>query len=140
MCSRHHFHRKTILSKPIVGLCFFLPAYQLIMLYICTNIHDLISKRVFEMCRRHHFYYKKSKGHNSATIVVIVCFLHIVWRWFICVPSIMKISLTILKLQSGHDFHKKNIKRHNSENTKGGVTVVYSAYYLIETYICIRFQ
>ena len=35
----------------------------------------------------------------------------------------MEIFLTVLKVQSGHDFHSKNFKGHNSVKNVGGVTV-----------------
>ena len=36
----------------------------------------------------------------------------------------MKIFSTVLKLLSGHNFHKKNFKGHNSVTNVGGVSVL----------------
>ena len=36
----------------------------------------------------------------------------------------MKIFSTVLKLQNGHDFHRKKIKGHNSIKNVSGVTVL----------------
>ena len=37
----------------------------------------------------------------------------------------MKIFSTVLKLQSGHDFHRKISKGHNSVKNEGGVTILF---------------
>ena len=52
----------------------------------------------------------------------------------------MKIFLTVLKLQSGHDFHRKNSKGHNSVKMKVELRFFVSAHFLIMVYICTKFH
>ena len=91
----------------LVELQFFFSAHRLMVIYICTkfleNILDSISYSLDMIFR-----WKISKGHNSVKNVGGVSFfvlliLHIVWWWFIFVPSFMKISWTVSELWSGHE-------------------------------------
>ena len=84
---------------------------------------------------------KISKGHNSVKNVggVLVLFFFLCTLsdgWFIFVQSFMKIFLMVLKLYSGHDFHRTISKWHNSVKNVGGVSVLFfSAHYLMVVYI-----
>ena len=55
--------------------------------------------------------------------------------WFIFVQSFMKIFLTVLKLQSGHNFRMKNFKKHNSIKM---VWFLFSAHRLMVVFICSK--
>ena len=67
------------------------------------------------------------KGHNSPeniSGVTILVLSHPLMVVYIFVPSFVKISLTVLKLQSGHHFHIKISKGRNSTKSVDGVTVL----------------
>ena len=67
-----------------------------------------------------------TKGHHYFIMEVALRFLFSAYclMSLIFVPSFMKISLTVKKLLSGHDFHIKKSKGHNSAKRVGGRTVL----------------
>ena len=52
----------------------------------------------------------------------------------------MKIFSRVLKLKSGHDFHRKNIKGHNSVKMKVALGFFFFVHRLMMVYICIKFH
>ena len=85
-------------------------APHLVMLYICAKFHEIIlnGSKVIEWTR---FLYEKlqrgiipqkCRGSDRCSS------LHIVWSCYIFLPSFVKLSQTVSKLKSGHDFYTEN--------------------------------
>ena len=87
-------------------------ARRLVMLYICAKFHEIVLNGI-KVIERTRFLY----GKLQRRIIPQKCrwsnrclSLHIVWSCFIFVPSFVKLSQTVSKLQSGHDFYTENNK------------------------------
>ena len=82
------------------------------LLYICAKFHEIISNGIKVIERTRFLYRKLQRG-----IIPQKCrwsdrclSLHIVWSCFIFLPSFVKLSQTVSKLKSGHDFYTENYK------------------------------
>ena len=73
-------------------------ACRLVMLYICAKFHEIIWYQNYRADAISIL--KIAKGNNSAKNVggVTVVNLHVVWSFFIFLPSFMKLSRTVSKL------------------------------------------
>ena len=87
-------------------------APRLVMIYICAKFHEIISYGIKVIERTRFLYEKLQRG-----IIPQKCrwsnrcsSLHIVWSCLIFLPSFVKLSQTVSKLWSGHDFYTENYK------------------------------
>ena len=89
---------------------------RLVMLYICAKFHEIVLNGIKVIERTRVLHGKLQRG-----IIPLKCrwcdrclSLHIVWSCFIFLPRFAKLSQTISKLQSGHDFCTEITKGNNS--------------------------
>ena len=124
--------RDVIQKVSVQELWFLRSACGLMLVNISMKFHEdvLNGFKVIERTRFCHryCYIQSSKGHYSKKYIsksYDSCALRVIQCWLIFIYSFMKISWTVFKLQSGHDFVTDRQmdspgKNNMSPNPKGG--------------------
>ena len=87
-------------------------AHRLVMLYICAKFHEIISDGMTAIEWTQFLQGKLQRGiippkmQVEQLLSISACRL----SCFIFLPSFVKLSRTVSKLESGHDFYTENFK------------------------------